>query len=131
MKKGKKILIGAVGMIGAGLMTAAGYVVFNTTRAVPEYGVPHSEYYYSHEFNGQFTLYAGSNLNAAQISSLISTIKASNAKSDADGEEDEYFVKYTGPSSVELRNDKKYKVELKYNNKGLVCEVIVTEDNRQ
>lgn len=129
MKKGKKILIGVVGMIGAGLMTAAGYVVFNTSsRSIAEYGVP---YHYSHEFNGQFTSYAGSNLNAAQISSLISTIKASNAKSDADGEEDEYFVKYTGPSSVELRNDKKYKVELKYNNKGLVCEVIVTEDNRQ
>lgn len=127
MKKWEKIFIGAIGTIAAAYIGIDSWNRNNNHLVVSElYGPPSG--YYIRSFNAQFTSYEGSNLKAAHIRALFATINAIHAAHGVDSEEDEYFVKYTGPSIAKLRNDKRYKVELKYNDEGYVCEVIVTEN---
>lgn len=129
MKKWEKIFIVAIGTIAAAYIGIDSWHR-NYNKYINEkgrlYGPPPGYSVAIREFNAQFTAYEGANNSAAQIRSLIATIDASNALKRVDSEEDEGFVKYTGPKS--FSTNKQYKVELKYNNEGLVCEVIVTEN---
>lgn len=100
----------------------------NISAPISLYGSSGIEVSQIEAFNVQFTSYAGRNLKAAHIRDLFATINASNAYYKVDSEEDECFVKYTGPKASTFSSNKQYKVELKYNDEGYVCEVIVTEN---
>ena len=70
-------------------------------------------------FNSRFTIYVGETTNTNSIKNLQQSIKASNAVNT------DHTVKYTGPESIKTTG--KYGVNIKYDNDGYVCEVIVTE----
>ena len=70
-------------------------------------------------FNSRFTIYEGETTNTNSIKILQQSIKASNAVNT------DHTVKYTGPEDIKTTG--KYGVNLKYDNNGYVCEVIVTE----
>jgi len=91
------------------------------------YGVPSLQ---EQTFNSRFTAYEG-NCSASMIKSLITQIRTSNVSNNAEGPADENYVLYTGPEAQEIRLKKRYTVELKYNNEGYVCEVIVTENEEE
>ena len=133
MKKWEKIFIVAIGTIAAAYIGIDSWhrnynKYINEERRL--YGPPPGYSVAIRKFNEQFTAYEGANNSATQIRNLISDIDASNAVHGVDSEEDEGFVKYTGPKQSTLSINKQYKVELKYNNEGLVCEVIVTENGK-
>ena len=71
------------------------------------------------EFNSTFTKYVGETTNTNIIKNLQQSIKASNATNT------DHTVKYTGPEDIKVTG--KYGVNVKYDNNGYVCEVIVTE----
>ncbi|MCI8621926.1 MAG: hypothetical protein HFJ50_09865 [Clostridia bacterium] len=100
-----------------------GYVML-LVRNTALYGVPSGEPLYEVQdiqvFNSQFINFIG-NQRASTVIRLIQMINASNYNYD------EYQVKYTGPDLRNIATSKTYTVELKYDNTGIVCEVIVTE----
>ena len=124
MKKGKKILIGVTGALAAGIIGGIGIIKFIDSQVehVSLYAVPKGYYSEVQSYNVQFTPYEGSKMSSEQIRSLISTINASNVSNS------EHFVQYTGPEISELEKEYTYSVELKFNNEGYVCEVIVKQN---
>ena len=71
-------------------------------------------------FNSNFTPYEGEGQSTAQIRSLISAVRSSNANS-------EQQVELQGDIS-ELKSNRKYTVKLEYGDDEYVCAIIVTEE---
>lgn len=84
MENASKALLMAGAILIAILLISAGIIIFNSTTGLQDEVGRLSDGTAIKTFNSNFENYAGTNVPKAQVQSLLSTIIASNAKSDID-----------------------------------------------
>lgn len=129
MENASKALIIAGAILVSILLISVGVLIINSTRNITEQPGQITDTMEKDNFNAQFTVFEGTANSAAQIKSLVSKIKASNATYEAPNVGDFKHVEIVwNPTTLKpatLSANKRYTVELDYTD-GYVSSVTIS-----
>lgn len=123
MENASKALIIAGAILISILLITVGVLIMNSTDSVTGQTKNQAEVMAIKMFNSQFTPFAGEGQTASQIRSLVSTVKASNAKYPDNQITSENF---SVPDTLNAKY--KYNVSIEYDDGGYIYKITVTQE---
>lgn len=128
MENASKALIIAGAILISILLISVGVLIMNSTGDTQASVEDSAATIAKRTFNSNFTPFEGPGQSAAQIRTLISTVKSSNASNDAENSVSIVGKDGTTFSAKTLKSSKKYTVDLDYSDKtGYVNKITISE----